>query len=749
MKKKPQERYTSKDLESRSFSESLPGAFPYRCGPYETMYTERPWTIRQYAGFSTAAETNAFYHKALASGQKGLSVAFDLATHRGFDSDHPGVAGDVGMAGVAIDTVEDMKRLFKGIPLEKVSVSMTMNGAVLPVLACFIVAAEEQGVAPAALSGTIQNDILKEFMVRNTYIYPPAPSMRIVSDIMAWTHENMPRFHSISVSGYHMQEAGATPVQELAYTVANGLAYLEAARNAGLHVDDVAPRFSFFFAVGMDFLTEVAKLRAARELWATLVKERFQPKKEKSLNLRMHCQTSGWSLTAQDPLNNVVRTAIEALAGVLGGTQSLHTNSYDEALSLPTDTAARIARNTQLILREETGLCRTVDPMAGSYAVESLTSDLITEALGLIREVDDAGGMMKAIETGMPQRKIQESATIRQAAIDSGGETVVGVNAYVHKETGEVEIFDVDNRKVREHQIRKLQKVRSGRDAEQVERSLERLKQAAENIARELQKKADQGPGPASGAGLAPDPGPEPGSESKSGSAPGSESKSGSAPGSKSGSASGSGEKRAGSVENLLQLMVDAARARASVGEMSSALESVWGRYHTDPMPVTGVYRNSYSNKAAFMEIVQEVEEFAREEGRRPRILVVKLGQDGHDRGARIVAAAFADIGFDVDLGPLFLTPEEAARQAVENDVHMVGVSTLAGAHKTLIPQLIKELKGAGAADIAVVAGGVIPDRDARWLKENGVLEVFGPGTRIPEAARKVLHFLARRDKNH
>ncbi|TVQ67584.1 MAG: methylmalonyl-CoA mutase [Balneolaceae bacterium] len=713
--KKPQERYTSQDLESRNYSESMPGSFPYRRGPYETMYAQRPWTIRQYAGFSTAEETNAFYHKALASGQKGLSVAFDLATHRGFDSDNPAVAGDVGMAGVAIDSVEDMKRLFQGIPLDKVSVSMTMNGAVLPVLACFIVAAEEQGVPPESLSGTIQNDILKEFMVRNTYIYPPEPSMRIVSDIMAWTHKNMPRFHSISVSGYHMQEAGATPVQELAYTIANGLAYLDAARKTGLRVDDVAPRFSFFFAVGMDFLTEIAKLRAARELWATLVRERFQPNNEKSLVLRMHCQTSGWSLTAQDPLNNVVRTTIEALAGVLGGTQSLHTNSYDEALSLPTDTAARIARNTQLILREETGLCRTVDPLAGSYAIESLTSDMMDEALRLIREVDDMGGMMRAIEKGMPQRKIQESAAARQAVIDSGGETVVGVNAYIREEAGEVEVFDVDNRKVREHQMRELEKVRSGRDAGKVERSLHRLKQAAENIALELQKKTDQTPG--------------------------------SAPASESGSGSESGEKPGDSDSNLLQLMVDAARARATVGEMTAALENVWGRYHTDPMPVTGVYRNSYRNKSAFMEIVQEVEDFARKEGRRPRILVVKLGQDGHDRGARIVAAAFADIGFDVDLGPLFLTPEEAARQAVENDVHMVGVSTLAGAHKTLIPQLMKELELAGAADIAVVAGGVIPEKDARWLKENGLLEVFGPGTRIPEAARKVLHFLASRDK--
>ncbi len=685
--------YTSRDLEARDHKDSLPGSFPYRRGPYETMYTHRPWTIRQYAGFSTAEETNAFYHKALAAGQKGLSVAFDLATHRGYDSDHPGVEGDVGMAGVAIDSVGDMKRLFHGIPLDKVSVSMTMNGAVLPVLACFIVAAEEQGVPPEALSGTIQNDILKEFMVRNTFIYPPGPSMRIVSDIMAWTHRHMPRYHSVSVSGYHMQEAGATPVQELAFTIANGLAYLEAAREAGLNVDDVAPRFSFFFGVGMDFLMEIAKLRAARELWATLVKERFQPDNEKSLLLRMHCQTSGWSLSAQDPLNNVVRTTVEALAAVLGGTQSLHTNSYDEALSLPTDTAARIARNTQLILQEETDLCRTVDPMAGSFAVESLTSGLVEEALALIREVDAMGGMMQAIERGMPQRKIQESAAARQAAIDSGEETVVGVNAYRQEEAGEAEVFDVDNRKVRDHQIRELALLRSNRNPQHVSGTLDRLREAAGRIANR----------------------------------------------------SASDQREDSQAENLLQLMVDAARARATIGEMTSALEQEWGRYRADSMPVTGVYRKMYTDKSEIMEIVEEVEEFARREGRRPRILVVKLGQDGHDRGARIVASAFADIGFDVDLGPLFLTPAEAARQAVENDVHMVGVSTLAGAHRTLIPRLLEELEQAGAGEIAVVAGGVIPDKDARWLKEKGVLEIFGPGTRIPDAARRVLRFLAER----
>jgi methylmalonyl-CoA mutase len=692
-KKQPRTLYTSRDLTARGFRESLPGSYPYRRGPYETMYTQRPWTIRQYAGFSTAEETNAFYHKALSAGQRGLSVAFDLATHRGYDSDHPGVEGDVGMAGVAIDSVEDMNRLFHGIPLDKVSVSMTMNGAVLPVLACFVATAEEQGVPPEALSGTIQNDILKEFMVRNTFIYPPGPSMHIVSDIMAWTHRFMPKFHSVSVSGYHMQEAGATPVQELAFTIANGIAYLEAARTAGLHVDDVAPRFSFFFATGMDFLTEIAKLRAARELWATLVKERFQPRNEKSLLLRMHCQTSGWSLSAQDPLNNITRTAVEALAAVLGGTQSLHTNSYDEALSLPTDTAARIARNTQLILQHEANMCRTVDPMAGSFAVESLTSDLVAESLELIREVDGMGGMLRAIEQGMPQRMIQESAAARQAAIDSGEEVVVGMNAYRQEEAGEVEVFDVDNRKVRDHQLRELARLRSERNPENVSGTLERLREAARRIAQDPN----------------------------------------------------GGRRQVIMEENLMQLMVDAARARATVGEMTSALEQEWGRYRTDTMPVTGIYRKMYKDKSELMEIVKDVEAFARREGRRPRILVVKLGQDGHDRGARIVASAFADIGFDVDLGPLFLTPAEAARQAVENDAHLVGVSTLAGAHRTLIPRLLEELKLADAGEIAVVAGGVIPEKDAISLKEQGVLEVFGPGTRIPDAARRVLQHLAQR----
>ncbi len=679
---KKQPLYTSKDLAARGYEESGPGRYPYSRGPYETMYTRRPWTIRQYAGFSTAQESNAFYRKALKAGQKGLSVAFDLATHRGYDSDHPGVEGDVGKAGVAIDTAEDMIQLFDGIPLDEVSVSMTMNGAVLPVMACFIVAAEEQGVSQEKLAGTIQNDILKEFMVRNTYIYPPAPSMTIVSDIMAYTHRKMPRFNSISVSGYHMQEAGATPLQELAFTIADGLAYLEAARSAGLRVDDAAPRVSFFFALGMDFLTETAKLRAARELWARLVRERFQPENEKSLVLRMHCQTSGWSLTAQDPLNNVIRTTIEALAGVLGGTQSLHTNSYDEALSLPTDRAARIARNTQLILQEEAGLCQTIDPLAGSYAIESLTSDIASGAMEIIREVDALGGMIRAIEQGMPQRRIQESAASRQAAIDSGDEVIVGVNAYRSEEAQEVDVFDVDNKKVLNQQKKKLDHIRSERDPGTVAQALERVTKEA---------LADQQAG------------------------------------------------------RLLEAMVDAARARATVGEMSSALEHVWGRHRAAQTAISGAYRKSFQNKTLFMEIVQEVEAFARREGRRPRMLVVKLGQDGHDRGARIVATAFADIGFDVDLGPLFLTPAEAARQAIENDVHVVGVSTLAGAHKTLIPSLIDELKREGADNIAVVAGGVIPDKDAEWLRKKGVLEIFGPGTRIPEAARRVLGCIAAR----
>ncbi len=672
--------YTSRDLSDRGFEESAPGSFPFRRGPYKTMYTKRPWTIRQYAGFSTADETNAFYHKALKAGQRGLSVAFDLATHRGYDSDHPRVAGDVGKAGVAIDTVEDMKLLFDGIPLDKVSVSMTMNGAVLPVMACYIIAAEEQGVKPDQLTGTIQNDILKEFMVRNTYIYPPEPSMRIVSDIMAFAHDKMPRFNSISVSGYHMQEAGATPLQELAFTIADGLAYLEAARAAGIHVDDVAPRVSFFFAIGIDFLTEVAKLRAARELWAMLVKERFSPDNEKSLMLRMHCQTSGWSLTAQDPLNNVVRTTIEALAGVFGGTQSLHTNSYNEALSLPTDAAARIARNTQLILQNETGLCQTIDPLAGSYAIESMTTDMVSGAMDMIREVDKMGGMVRAIEQGMPQRRIQQSAASRQAAIDSGDEVIVGMNAYRSDDAPERDVFDVDNKKVLEQQISKLDHIRSRRDPGTVKRALAAVMEEAR------------------------------------------------------------GDHPAGS---LLERMVDAARARATVGEMSAVLEQVWGRHRAGQSTVTSAYRKSYKKRAEFMELVDEVEAFARREGRRPRMLVVKLGQDGHDRGARIVASAFADIGFDVDLGPLFLTPAEAARQAVENDVHVVGVSTLAGAHKTLIPALIEELKKEGAGDIAVVAGGVIPEKDGEWLKKKGVLEIFGPGTGIPAAARSVLQCIS------
>ena len=671
--------YTSKDLESRQFEESFPGSWPYTRGPYDTMYTRRPWTIRQYAGFSTADETNAFYRKALGAGQKGISVAFDLATHRGYDSDHPNVEGDVGKAGVAVDTVEDMKKLFDGIPLQDVSVSMTMNGAVLPVMACFIVAAEEQGTRQNQLSGTIQNDILKEFMVRNTYIYPPEPSMRIVSDIMAYTHRHMPRFNSISVSGYHMHEAGATSVQELAFTIADGLEYLESALKAGLQVDDVAPRFSFFFGIGMNFLTEIAKLRAARMLWARLVKERYHPANEKSLLLRMHCQTSGWSLTAQDPLNNIVRTTLEAMAGVLGGTQSLHTNSFDEALSLPTDQSARIARNTQLILQHETDLCRTIDPFAGSFAMESMTADIASEAEKLIRELMELGGMTRAIEAGIPQRRIQEASAARQAAIDSGKEKMVGVNVYQSEDAGSVEVFDVDNKKVLAMQKASLEQIRNGRDADKVRDTLEMVRKCS----------VESG------------------------------------------------------TMNLLEAMVEAARARATVGEMSEALEKTWGRHKAAHIVIGGVYRQFYDNENVLMEIAGKVEAFARREGRRPRILVVKMGQDGHDRGARIVATTFADLGFDVDLGPLFLTPEGAARQAIENDVHVIGVSSLAGAHKTLIPKLLDALKRENASEILVVAGGVIPEKDAAWLKSLGVVEIFGPGTKTPDAASRVLEALS------
>lgn len=669
--------YTADDVTSHP---PPAGVAPFTRGPYASMYTQRPWTIRQYAGFSTAEESNAFYRNALKGGQKGLSVAFDLATHRGYDSDHPRVVGDVGKAGVAIDSVEDMKILFDGIPLSDMSVSMTMNGAVLPILAQFIVAAEEQGTPRSALSGTIQNDILKEFMVRNTYIYPPAPSMRIVSDIIEYTARHMPKFNSISISGYHMQEAGATPAIELAFTLADGLEYVRAAKAKGLDVDDFAPRLSFFFGIGMNFLMEIAKLRAARLLWAELMREHFHPKDAKSLMLRTHCQTSGWSLTMQDPLNNVVRTTIEAMAAVLGGTQSLHTNSYDEAISLPTETAARIARNTQLILQEETDITHTVDPFGGSYAMEALTRELAEKARELIREVEGLGGMSNAIETGMPKRRIEEAAAKRQAAIDSGTETIVGVNKYRLEKQDEVEVRDIDNTAVREAQILRLAQIKSTRDQAKVDTTLKALEQAASDPTR-----------------------------------------------------------------NLLELAVEASRARATVGEISDALERVYGRHRATQSTISGVYERMYSNKDEFKAVQADVEAFAKAHGRRPRILVVKMGQDGHDRGSKVVSSAFADMGFDVDVGPLFSTPEEAARMAVENDVHVIGVSSLAAGHKTLIPQLMAALNAEGADDILIVAGGVIPAQDYEFLVQNGVAMIFGPGTNLPKAGMKVLEAIRAR----
>ena len=636
------------------------------------MYAGRPWTIRQYAGFSTAEESNAFYRKALAAGQQGVSVAFDLATHRGYDSDHPRVEGDVGKAGVAIDSVEDMKILFDGIPLDKVSVSMTMNGAVIPVLAAFIVAGEEQGVARKLLSGTIQNDILKEFMVRNTYIYPPEPSMRIVSDIIAWTAAEMPKFNSISISGYHMQEAGANLVQELGFTLADGKEYVKAAIAAGMDVDAFAGRLSFFFAIGMNFFMEAAKLRAARLLWHRIM-EGFGAKKPASLMLRTHCQTSGVSLQEQDPYNNVVRTAYEALAAVLGGTQSLHTNSFDEAMALPTEFSARIARNTQLILQHETGVTHVVDPLAGSYYVESLTSELAEKAWALIGEVDALGGMTRAVASGMPKLRIEESAARRQAAVDRGEEVIVGVNRYRLAEEDPLQIRDVDNARVREAQVARLARIRGTRDAAACECALAALERAA-----------------TSGV-------------------------------------------------NLLAAAVEAARARATVGEISDAMERVFGRHRAEVKTLAGVYGAAYEGDAAFAAIQADVETFAKEEGRRPRMLVVKMGQDGHDRGAKVIATAFADIGFDVDVGPLFQTPEEAAQDALDNDVHVVGISSQAAGHKTLAPKLVAALKAAGANDILVICGGVIPQQDYAFLKEAGVSAIFGPGTNIPEAACEIL----------
>ena len=666
--------YTAADVQDLPHMDGLPGIAPYARGPKATMYAGRPWTVRQYAGFSTAEESNAFYRSNLAAGQQGLSVAFDLPTHRGYDSDHPRVEGDVGKAGVAIDSVEDMKILFEGIPLDQVSVSMTMNGAVLPVMASYIVAAEEQGVSPQQLAGTLQNDILKEFMVRNTYIYPPAPSMRIVADIIGYTAAQMPKFNSISISGYHMQEAGATNVQELAFTIADGIEYVRTAIDRGLDVDAFAPRLSFFFGIGMNFFMEIAKLRAARILWATLMQEKFNPKKSASLVLRTHCQTSGVSLTSKDPYNNIMRTTIEAMSAVLGGTQSLHTNAFDEALALPTPFSARIARNTQLLLQEETGITQVVDPLAGSYYIESLTHELVEAARGLIDEVESLGGMTKAVDSGMPKLRIEEAAAQRQARIDRGEEVIIGVNKYQLEVEPEVEVLDIDNSSVRAAQIAKLVAVRENRDTVACEAALAALKAGAE-----------------------------------------------------------------GDSENLLALAVDAARARATVGEISSAVEAVCGRHTAQHRSISGVYSAAYEGDDTFMAIQQDVTTFAETYGRRPRMLVVKMGQDGHDRGAKVIATAFADLGFDVDVGPMFQTPEEAAQQAIENDVHVIGVSSQAAGHKTLVPQLIAALRQADAGEILVICGGVIPPKDYEVLKDEGVAAVFGPGTNIPEAAASVL----------
>ena len=671
--------YTAADLEGMEHLDSMPGFSPFVRGPRATMYTGRPWTLRQYAGYSTAEESNAFYRKNLAAGQTGLSIAFDLATHRGYDSDHPRVTGDVGKAGVAIDSVEDMKILFDGIPLDRMSVSMTMNGAVLPVMAMYIVAAEEQGVARSALTGTVQNDILKEFMVRNTYIYPPDPSMRIVADIIAYTAREMPRFNPISISGYHMQEAGATAVQELAFTLADGIEYVRAAVRGGLEVDEFAPRLSFFFGIGMNFFMEVAKLRAARLLWAEMIGKLFSPSNPRSLMLRTHCQTSGVSLTSQDPYNNVVRTAVEALAATLGGTQSLHTNAFDEALALPTETSARIARNTQLILREETGITRVVDPLAGSYYVESLTAGLARAARELIDEVEALGGMTRAVAAGMPKMRIEEAAARRQASVDRGEEVIVGVNRYVSDDDADVDILDIDNTAVREAQVARIERVRAERAEAPWREALDALGACAE---------------------------------------------------------SGEG--------NLLERAVAAASARATVGEVSDALERIWTRHRAVTPSISGVYGAVYEGDEGFARIRADVEAFAREEGRRPRMLVVKLGQDGHDRGARIIATAFADLGFDVDVGPLFQTPEEAARQAIENDVHVVGVSSQAAGHRSLVPALIEALRGLDASDIAVVCGGVIPAQDHALLRSAGVSAIYGPGAHIPAAAAEVLEVVRR-----
>lgn len=672
--------YTRADTEDLD-TDTLPGLPPFTRGPRATMYAARPWTIRQYAGFSTAEESNAFYRRNLAAGQKGLSVAFDLATHRGYDSDHPRVVGDVGKAGVAIDSVEDMKILFDGIPLSEMSVSMTMNGAVLPILAGYIVAGLEQGATLDQLSGTIQNDILKEFMVRNTYIYPPAPSMRIIADIIEFTAQQMPRFNSISISGYHIQEAGANAALELAYTLADGLEYVKAALGKGLHIDEFAPRLSFFFGIGMNFYMEVAKLRAARLLWSELMAP-FEPKNPMSRALRTHCQTSGWSLTEQDPYNNVIRTTVEAMAAVFGGTQSLHTNSFDEAIGLPTDFSARIARNTQLVIQEETGIPHVIDPWGGSFMMERLTHDLAGKARELMREVEELGGMAKAIESGVPKLRIEESAARKQARIDRGEDVIVGVNKYRPTQDTPVDVLDIDNAAVRDAQIARLNRVRETRDPQAVQAALAALEHAAR---------------------------------------------------------SGEG--------NLLALSVTAMQARCTVGEVSDALERAWGRHAAEIRTLSGVYAAGYDGDEGFASLQGDIEAFAEAEGRRPRILVVKMGQDGHDRGAKVIATGFADLGFDVDVGPLFQTPEEAARQAIENDVHVVGVSSQAAGHKTLVPQLIAALREQGAGDILVVVGGVIPQQDYPALREAGAAGIFGPGTPILSSAREVLNLLRTREQ--
>ena len=672
--------YRADDVHGLDFIGGWPGLPPYLRGPYPTMYVERPWTIRQYAGFSTAEESNAFYRRNLAAGQSGLSVAFDLATHRGYDSDHPRVAGDVGMAGVAIDSIYDMRTLFSEIPLDRISVSMTMNGAVLPVMALYIVAAEEQGVAPPALAGTIQNDVLKEFMVRNTYIYPPGPSLRIVADILAYTAAHMPRFNSISVSGYHMQEAGATADLELAYTLADGLEYVRTAVEAGLAVDAFAPRISFFFGIGMNFFMEIAKLRAARLLWAKLMQERFAPNDERSLSLRTHCQTSGWSLAAQDVFNNVVRTAVEATAATQGLTQSLHTNALDEALALPSDFSARIARNTQLFLQEESGTTRIIDPWGGSFYVERLTHDLAARALARIAEVDRLGGMARAIEAGVPKLRIEEAAARTQARIDSGEQTVVGVNRFRPAEEDPLEVLRVDNTAVRAAQIEKLKRLRAERDEAATRAALARLTEGARGTA------------------------------------------------------------------NLLALSIEAARAKATVGEISLALEAAFGRYRADPKVISGVYRQEIGERSeAVAEVARLVADFERDAGRPPRILVAKLGQDGHDRGQKVIASAFADLGFDVDIGPLFQTPEEAAGLAIAHDVHVVGVSTLAAGHLTLVPALKRALEDSGRPDIMVVVGGIVPERDYEALRDAGAAGIFPPGTVIADAAATLIRDLNQR----